>query len=71
MINSRVARVLLYLPAMLFEFAVRARIKLYENNIFRSYKLRSPVISVGNLTVGGTGKTPCVAYLTSMLEGKA
>ncbi|MBK8312958.1 MAG: tetraacyldisaccharide 4'-kinase [Acidobacteria bacterium] len=70
MINSRVARVLLYLPAMLFEFAVRARIKLYENNIFRSYKLRSPVISVGNLTVGGTGKTPCVAYLTSMLEGE-
>lgn len=70
MIKSRVARVLLYLPARLFELAVRARIKLYEKNIFRSYKLRSPVISVGNLTVGGTGKTPCVAYLASLLKGE-
>jgi tetraacyldisaccharide 4'-kinase len=58
----------LYLPAKLYELVVRARLALYENGLLRTYKLESPVISVGNLTVGGTGKTPCVAFLANFLR---
>lgn len=39
----------------------------YRCGIFRSHRLPGRVISVGNLTVGGTGKTPCVAFLARSL----
>ena len=41
---------------------------LYRHRILPTKRLREPVISVGNLTVGGTGKTPLVAYLARLLE---
>jgi tetraacyldisaccharide 4'-kinase len=44
----------------LFEKIVRLRCKLYAKNIFLSQPLGCPVIVTGNLTVGGTGKTPVV-----------
>lgn len=41
---------------------------LYRNNIFlQSHQLPQPVISVGNLTLGGTGKTPMVRYVVRLL----
>jgi len=43
--------------------ALRLRAEAYEAGLFRSFHLPKPVISVGNLTVGGTGKTPMVVYL--------
>jgi tetraacyldisaccharide 4'-kinase len=58
---------LLYLPSKLYELAVRTRLALYQNGFLKTYKLNAPVISVGNLTVGGTGKTPCVAFLAELL----
>ncbi|MBO0722334.1 MAG: tetraacyldisaccharide 4'-kinase [Blastocatellia bacterium] len=57
-----------YLPAKLYEMAVRARLVLYHTGILKTYQLKSPVLSVGNLTVGGTGKTPCVAFLAGFLR---
>lgn len=36
---------------------------LYEKAFFKSYSLNAPTVSVGNLTVGGTGKTPLVGYI--------
>lgn len=56
------------LLAWLFERAVRARHLLYRQDILKTRRLPHPVISVGNLTVGGTGKTPLVAYLALRLK---
>lgn len=41
---------------------------LYDKKIFKETKLSCPVISVGNITVGGTGKTPCVILIARMLQ---
>lgn len=54
----------------LFGSIVKARRRLYQKNIFKSDDLGVPVISVGNLTVGGTGKTPLVAYVAKVLAEK-
>ncbi len=66
--RSNVIRAPLVLPAKLYELAVRARLALYENGFFKTRRLSLPVISVGNLSVGGTGKTPCVAFLANFLR---
>ena len=58
----------IYAPAKLYELGVRARAAFYENGLFETRKLKAPVISVGNLTVGGAGKTPCVAFLARFLR---
>jgi tetraacyldisaccharide 4'-kinase len=68
MIESPLARALLYAPARLYKLALRARIVAYERGLLKTYRLRAPVISVGNLTVGGTGKTPCVAFIARALR---
>ena len=70
MINSPVARILLYLPAKLYELGVRTWIALYETGYLKTVKLRTPVVSIGNLTVGGTGKTPFAIWLANYLESE-
>jgi tetraacyldisaccharide 4'-kinase len=60
----------IYAPAKLYELIVRARAALYGNDLFRTRRLKAPVISIGNLTVGGVGKTPCVAFLARFLCDK-
>lgn len=52
----------------LYGTAVRARRGAYERGWFRPYRLPRPVIVVGNLTVGGTGKTPFVIWLAQRLS---
>lgn len=68
MIESPLARTLLYPPAKLYELAVKARIVAYQRGLLKTYHLRAPVISIGNLSVGGTGKTPCVAFIANYLR---
>lgn len=41
---------------------------LYDNGIFKSEKFKTPTIVVGNLSVGGTGKTPQIEYLINLLR---
>jgi len=43
---------------------------LFEMNILKSHSYKPPIISVGNITVGGTGKTPHVEYLVRLLKDK-
>lgn len=46
---------------------INTRNSFYENGRLKSYSLGVPTISVGNITVGGTGKTPLVAYVAEIL----
>lgn len=52
----------------LYSAAMRLRSSLYGRNFFRRYQMEVPVISIGNLTMGGTGKTPIVSYLATFLQ---
>jgi tetraacyldisaccharide 4'-kinase len=51
-----------------YRLIITFRNRLYDKKIFTVVKLPCPVISVGNIAVGGTGKTPCVIMLARMLQ---
>jgi tetraacyldisaccharide 4'-kinase len=55
----------------IYEAGARARARAYRSGIFATRKLPGRVISVGNLTVGGTGKTPMVLWIAERLAGGA
>lgn len=53
-----------------FRFLLHAREKLYSSGVLSSLRLSHPVISIGNLTLGGTGKTPLVIALAEKLRDR-
>ena len=61
-------RVLLKVLSLVFSFIVQLRLLLYKHRIIRGNTLGCQVISVGNLTVGGTGKTPVVEVFARNLQ---
>ena len=62
----RIVQYLLLPFSWLYGLVVRLRNFLYDTQVFSSYQAPIPVICVGNLTVGGTGKTPQVEYLARL-----
>ena len=63
-------KVFLYPVSWLYGFGVSIRNKLYDLNLLKSREFDVPIISIGNITVGGTGKTPHVEYLVNLLGKK-
>jgi len=55
--------------SLFYRFGVVLRNGLYDRKFYKSVRLPCRVISVGNVTVGGTGKTPLVILLARMLKG--
>ena len=70
--KSPMLRMLLWPLSVLYGAVVRFRVWLYANGWLKQQRLKGTVISVGNLTVGGTGKTPMVIWLAEkfLAEGK-
>jgi len=54
----------------LYGLVIWVRNSLYDNGFLRSTSFNLPLISVGNITVGGTGKTPHVEYLAELLHSE-
>lgn len=59
---------ILYPLSLLYRVIISLRQFLYQKNIFKSHRVSVPVIIVGNITVGGTGKTPLVIALVDVLK---
>lgn len=66
--DRRAWGIILYPLSLLFEIAVKLRNALYDKGVLPSVNLDARVISVGNITVGGTGKTPLVERLARFLR---
>ena len=63
-----VIRFLVFPLSIIFKFFTDIRNKLYDCNFLKSEKINVPVISVGNLSTGGTGKTPLVDFIIYNLK---
>jgi tetraacyldisaccharide 4'-kinase len=60
--------VLAIIVSPLYVFVSAIRNRLYDEGFFSTESLPVPVVSVGNITFGGTGKTPFVIYLCRLLK---
>ncbi len=63
-------RILLLPLSLIYGLVIGIRNMLFDCKIFKSIQFDIPIISVGNITVGGTGKTPHVEYLIKLLHEK-
>ncbi|WP_269243583.1 tetraacyldisaccharide 4'-kinase [Flavobacterium limnophilum] len=61
-------RKILFPFAILYGFITNIRNFLFDKGILKSYSFDVPIIAVGNLSVGGTGKTPQIEYLIRLLS---
>ena len=66
----KILKLLLYPFAALYNLITRVRNYLYDIGHKPSFEFETPVIAVGNLNVGGSGKTPMVEYLIGLLANR-
>jgi len=63
-------KLILYLFSLVYGMVINFRNTLFNLNILRGREFEVPIISVGNITVGGTGKTPHTEHLIQLLSEK-
>ncbi|WP_018150711.1 tetraacyldisaccharide 4'-kinase [Leeia oryzae] len=63
-------RFFLWVPALLYAALVAVRRGLYRLGVLKSRRLPVPVVVIGNIHVGGTGKTPLTLYLAQALQAR-
>ncbi len=63
-------RFFLVILGFFYGLVIRLRNIFYKRGIFKTHKASKPVISVGNITLGGTGKTPVIIWLCGRLKEK-
>ena len=68
--GARAARLALTPASLVFGAGVRLRNALYDRRLIRAHATRIPALSVGNITVGGTGKTPIASWLATQLQAR-
>ncbi len=66
----KIVKLLLYPFAAMYNLGTKVRNYLYDIGQRPSFQFETPIISVGNLNVGGSGKTPMVEYLIHLLKDK-
>ena len=69
-LSAVVLYMILFLPSVVYLFIVKFRNYLYKKNVIKSFQSRVYTISIGNLTTGGTGKTPITAQIANYLQQK-
>jgi len=63
-----VLKIILYPLIPVYAFVISLRNFLFDKNVFKSRSVNAKVYSVGNISVGGSGKTPVTIYLTTLLK---
>jgi len=61
---------ILFPISLIYGLIIYIRNRFYDYKIFKSNQFNIPLISVGNITVGGTGKTPHIEYLINVLKSE-
>jgi len=68
MIQRKLAQILLAPFALLYGVGISLRNAFYDRGVLKGVEFNLPLISVGNLSVGGAGKTPHIEYLIRLLK---
>ena len=68
MIQNTLAKILLAPFSLLYGLGVSLRDFFYRKGLLKGVEFDLPIISVGNLSVGGAGKTPHIEYLIRLLQ---
>jgi len=68
--NNNYPRFILYPLSLLYQVSLFIREFFYKIHLLETKSLPCKIISVGNITVGGSGKTPTVEYLSKLLQSK-
>src|ERR1035438_7024762 len=64
----KILRIILFPASILYGIIIFVRNLFYDFGLLHTHKFDIPVISIGNLVVGGTGKTPITEYLINLLK---
>ena len=66
----KIIRFILISFVPIFALIVKLRNKLFDKEVFKTEMVDAKVVSVGNINVGGSGKTPLVIYLVNLLKNE-